>query len=223
MISPYITAFARRSAKLGLTNWLKPADTGHWEMNPETGIVRRTETPVSTELKTCAACHSRRKMITESPLTGAPYLDGYLPPLLEAGLYHADANGFQLEGGERVPAALKVWAAGIRASGSFDDSGLELNRVGQVVVGPNLLAKGEQHIFALGDCASLVPGGRGAIATLNGPGCQPAGHASDPPSAKLAAQGQTGAAIQVPRFRRAGRAQRLQCLRDAGPVRLLQG
>jgi NADH:ubiquinone reductase (H+-translocating) len=73
----------------------------------------------------------------------------------------ADADGFHLEGGERVPAALKVWAAGIRASGSFDDSGLELNRAGQVVVGPNLQAKGEQHIFALGDCASLVPEGAG--------------------------------------------------------------
>jgi NADH:ubiquinone reductase (H+-translocating) len=69
----------------------------------------------------------------------------------------ADPGGYVLDGGERVPAALKVWAAGIRASGSFDKSGLELNRAGQVVVGPNLLAKGEQYIFALGDCASLVP------------------------------------------------------------------
>ena len=68
----------------------------------------------------------------------------------------ADAEGYLLEGGERVPAALKVWAAGVRASGSFDASGLELNRSGQVVVGPNLLAKGEPCIFALGDCASLV-------------------------------------------------------------------
>jgi len=73
----------------------------------------------------------------------------------------ADADGFQLEGGERVPAALKVWAAGIRASGSFEDSGLALNRAGQVMVGPNLLAKGEQQIFAVGDCASLVPEGAG--------------------------------------------------------------
>ena len=71
----------------------------------------------------------------------------------------ADAGGYVLDGGERVPAALKVWAAGIHASGSFDESGLELNRAGQVVVGPNLLAKGEQSIFALGDCASLTPEG----------------------------------------------------------------
>ncbi len=71
----------------------------------------------------------------------------------------ADAGGYVLEGGERVSAALKVWAAGIRASASFDESGLELSRAGQIVVGPNLMAKGEQRIFALGDCASLLPEG----------------------------------------------------------------
>jgi NADH:ubiquinone reductase (H+-translocating) len=71
----------------------------------------------------------------------------------------AEAGGYLLEGGERVPAALKVWAAGIRASHSFRETGLELNRAGQVMVGPNLLAKGEQSVFALGDCASLVPEG----------------------------------------------------------------
>ena len=73
----------------------------------------------------------------------------------------ADAEGYTLDGGQRVQAALKVWAAGIKASGSFDDSRLEINRAGQVVVGPNLVAKGEQSIFALGDCASLAPQGAG--------------------------------------------------------------
>jgi NADH:ubiquinone reductase (H+-translocating) len=71
----------------------------------------------------------------------------------------ADAEGFLLEGGECVPAALKVWAAGIQAAGSFGESGLQLSRAGQVVVSSNLLAMGEQSIFALGDCASLVPEG----------------------------------------------------------------
>jgi NADH:ubiquinone reductase (H+-translocating) len=73
----------------------------------------------------------------------------------------ADAEGFLLESGERISAALKVWAAGIRASVSFQESGLELNRAGQIVVDPNLLAKGEQHIFAVGDCACLMPEGAG--------------------------------------------------------------
>ena len=68
--------------KKGLTNWLKPANDGHWEMNPQTGIARRTERLVSTEVETCGACHSRRKIIAPSPVPGAGFLDGYLPPPL---------------------------------------------------------------------------------------------------------------------------------------------
>jgi hypothetical protein len=47
---------------------------------------------VSNELETCAACHSRRKVIVNNPVPGAPYLDGYLPALLEPGLYYADGH-----------------------------------------------------------------------------------------------------------------------------------
>ena len=78
--------------RMGLTNWLKPTDNGHWEMNPETGIARRTEKLASAELDTCAACHSRRKVIAKNPAPGEPFLDGYLPALLEPGLYHADGQ-----------------------------------------------------------------------------------------------------------------------------------
>jgi predicted CXXCH cytochrome family protein len=91
------------SDQLGLTNWLQPADHGHWEMNPETGIARRplsNPPPLagegrvvgSTELDTCAACHSRRKVIAKDPAPGKPYLDAYLPALLEPGLYHTDGQ-----------------------------------------------------------------------------------------------------------------------------------
>jgi NADH:ubiquinone reductase (H+-translocating) len=34
-----------------------------------------------------------------------------------------------------------------------------MHGAGQVTVGPNLLVKGKQSVFALGDCASLVPEG----------------------------------------------------------------
>jgi len=71
----------------------------------------------------------------------------------------ADANGYTLADGSRVDAGLKVWAAGIRAASVLDSSGLELNRANQIVVTPNLLAKGDPRIFALGDCASLLPAG----------------------------------------------------------------
>ncbi len=90
---------------MSLTNWLKPTDHGHWEMNTETGIARRTHPSlprsrlagegrvgVSKELETCAACHSRRRVIAKNPTPGAPLLDSYLPALLEAGLYHDDGQ-----------------------------------------------------------------------------------------------------------------------------------
>ena len=82
-------------SRMGLTNWLKPTDTGHWEMNLETGIPKRTEKLASTELETCASCHSRRKVIAKNPGPGDPYLNSYLPALLEPGLCHADG---QIEG-----------------------------------------------------------------------------------------------------------------------------
>ena len=56
--------------KMGLTNRLKPTDNGHWEMNPANGIARRTEKRVATELDTCAACRSRRKVIAKNPVPG---------------------------------------------------------------------------------------------------------------------------------------------------------
>ena len=57
---------------------------GHWEMNPETGIARRTEKLASTELETCAACHSRRKVIAKNPSAGRA-----LPRRLPAGAARA--------------------------------------------------------------------------------------------------------------------------------------
>jgi NADH dehydrogenase len=47
----------------------------------------------------------------------------------------------------------------VRASTTLDKSGLELNRAGQVVVQPNLLARNDPSIFALGDCATFMPEG----------------------------------------------------------------
>jgi NADH dehydrogenase len=61
--------------------------------------------------------------------------------------------------GTPVDADVKVWAAGIRASEIFDASGLELDRARQVVVAPNLQARGDDRIFAVGDCSSLLPEG----------------------------------------------------------------
>jgi len=44
------------------------------------------------QLNVCAPCHSRRSKLTESPVTGAEFLDGYMPERLREGLYFPDGQ-----------------------------------------------------------------------------------------------------------------------------------
>lgn len=72
----------------------------------------------------------------------------------------ADAAGFGLAGGERVDAALRVWAAGVKAPDVLAGlDGLETGRGGQLVVGPSLQTTRDERVLAMGDCASLTPAG----------------------------------------------------------------
>jgi len=72
----------------------------------------------------------------------------------------ADAEAFILSDGKRVPSTLKVWAAGVKAADVLHGlGGLESNRANQLVVLPSLQTTRDTHIFAIGDCASLIPPG----------------------------------------------------------------
>jgi len=67
-----------------------------------------------------------------------------------------DAHGVTLDGGERIEADLRVWAAGIKAPDFLKDiGGLETNRLNQLVVRPTLQTTRDDAIFALGDCAAV--------------------------------------------------------------------
>jgi len=67
-----------------------------------------------------------------------------------------DAYGVTLDGGERIEADLRVWAAGIKAPDFLKDiGGLETNRLNQLVVRPTLQTTRDDAIFALGDCAAV--------------------------------------------------------------------
>lgn len=72
----------------------------------------------------------------------------------------ADAAGFALAGGGRVDAAVRVWAAGVKApaplTGAID---LERAPSGQILVTPTLQAQSDPSIFALGDCTRFTPRG----------------------------------------------------------------
>jgi len=57
--------------------------------------------------------------------------------------------------GSVIPAAIKVWAAGIKAPDFLKDiAGLETNRINQLVVKRNLQTTRDENIFAIGDCAA---------------------------------------------------------------------
>ncbi len=55
--------------------------------------------------------------------------------------------------GRVIPAAIKVWAAGIKAPDFLREINLETNRMNQLVVTQTLQTSEDENIFALGDCA----------------------------------------------------------------------
>src|SRR5262249_20419326 len=64
-------------------------------------------------INACAPCHSRRSVITDTNTAATPFLDGYLPALIEAELYHTDGqiDGEVYEWGSFVQS--KMFRAGV--------------------------------------------------------------------------------------------------------------
>ncbi len=63
-------------------------------------------------------------------------------------------NGILTARGMFIPAAFKVWAAGIKAPDFLAKLDLQTNRINQVEVHRTLQSKSDEHIFAIGDCAA---------------------------------------------------------------------
>ncbi|MBE1527130.1 NADH dehydrogenase [Sphingopyxis sp. OAS728] len=61
-------------------------------------------------------------------------------------------------GGIRVPTHSVVWAAGVRASDAAAWLGVEADRAGRVIVGPDLSVPGLPGAYAIGDTASFTDG-----------------------------------------------------------------
>jgi NADH dehydrogenase len=66
-------------------------------------------------------------------------------------------QGFVTSDGNLIQAELKIWAAGVKAPNWMKDlSGLETNKVNQIVVNPSLQTTRDESIFAIGDCSFLL-------------------------------------------------------------------
>ncbi|OYW23479.1 MULTISPECIES: NAD(P)/FAD-dependent oxidoreductase [unclassified Sphingomonas] len=59
-------------------------------------------------------------------------------------------------GDQRIPAAVIVWAAGVKASPAATWLGAAADRAGRVIVRPNLSVPGHPDIFVIGDTASVT-------------------------------------------------------------------
>ncbi len=77
----------------GLTVDLKPASGAWAASDPDKGTMHwKGATRSHNEINTCAACHSRRHPITSDAQPGQPFLDAYVPSLLEEGVYYPDGQ-----------------------------------------------------------------------------------------------------------------------------------
>lgn len=69
-------------------------------------------------------------------------------------------EGAVFVGDERIEAATILWAAGVAASPLGRTIGVAVDRVGRVLVEPDLTAPGHPELFVVGDLASLVQDGK---------------------------------------------------------------
>ena len=69
-----------------------------------------------------------------------------------------DGNDLTLNNGEVIPTKTVIWAAGVRAQDFIKDCGGEVDRAGRIIVEENLLVKGSDRVFAIGDCANFQHG-----------------------------------------------------------------
>jgi tetratricopeptide (TPR) repeat protein len=64
-----------------------------WNMNSKTGNAQRSVVRTSEkEIEVCAQCHSRRGVISSDYSPGKPFMDHYMPRLLDEGMYFADGQ-----------------------------------------------------------------------------------------------------------------------------------
>jgi len=69
----------------------------------------------------------------------------------------ASSTGFKTKDDEEILAAIRVWAAGVKAPDFLKElDGLTVNRQNQIEVEASLRSKSDPAIFALGDCAGCI-------------------------------------------------------------------
>ena len=77
-----------------------------------------------------------------------------------------DGHILKLKNGEEIPSDTVIWAAGVKAVPFIANCGGEVDRAGRIIVEENLLAKGSENVFAIGDCANFCHGTERPLPTV---------------------------------------------------------
>ncbi len=103
----------------------------HWNINSTTGNAQRSaERSSEKEIEVCAQCHSRRSVISTDYSPGKPYLDHYMPRLLDEGMYFADG---QIQDEVYVYGSFlqsRMYHAGVTCSDCHEPHSLQLRQQG---------------------------------------------------------------------------------------------
>ncbi|MDX1453352.1 MAG: NAD(P)/FAD-dependent oxidoreductase [Oleiphilaceae bacterium] len=84
----------------------------------------------------------------------------YINVLCNERVTEVTSEGVKTDSGKFIPAQLKVWSAGVKASPLLSKlDGLSTNRINQIKVDGHLRSIDDPRIFALGDCAECIPEG----------------------------------------------------------------
>ena len=80
--------------------------------------------------------------------------------LTATSITRSSLSGMTTASGEAIEADLQIWAAGVKGAPIPEGlDGLELSRSDQLIVRPTLQTSFDDHVFAIGDCAScILPG-----------------------------------------------------------------